>query len=224
MEQTLVHYRFRKNQAPSFYFFLILVGVGMATRWSHRTMLLGFWALMPNHDQLPEKFMRRWSLSFLQFSAPPEGQEIRSGVLLQIPCLLPHLFTIQQALSIASQCSSPEQGPCLDSLKADMRQLNWGEHGGEPSDPGIWVSLEITATHTTRSNPLLTQELGPKAGSRGFQEVRTSRERRSSTTPQCSWNRSSGSMRLSVEWGCPTSNLWDRWGCWRSSCPSLIPF
>lgn len=173
----------QKKPVPSFYFFLILVGVGMATGWSHLTMLLGLWALMPNHDQLPEKSTRRWSLSLPQFSAPPEGQEIRNSVLLQISHRLPHLFTIQQALSIASQCSSPEQGPCLDSLKADMRQLNWGEQGEERSDPGIWVNLEITATHTTRSSPLLTQELGPKVGSRGFQEVETSRERRSSPTP-----------------------------------------
>ena len=97
MEQTLVHYRFRKNQVPSFYLFLILVGCEL----SHLTMLLGLWALMPSRDQLPEKSMRRWSLSLPQFSAPPEGQEIRNGVLLQISHLLPHLFTIQQALSIA---------------------------------------------------------------------------------------------------------------------------
>lgn len=165
----------KKPRSLHFILFSNFGGVGMATRWSHLTMLLGLWALMPSRDQLPEKSMRRWSLSVPQFSAPPEGQEIRNGVLLQILCLLPHLFTIQQALSIASQCSSPEQGPCLDSLKADMRQLNWGEQGGEPSDPGIWVSLEITATHSTRSSSLLIQELGPKAGSRGFQEVKTSR-------------------------------------------------
>lgn len=74
----------KKTQVPSFYFFSNFGGVGMATRWSHLTMLLGLWALMPSGDQLPEKSVRRWSLSVPQFSAPPEGQEIRNGVLLQI--------------------------------------------------------------------------------------------------------------------------------------------
>lgn len=91
----------QKKPGPFILSFSIFGGVGMATGLSHLTMLLGLWALMPSHDQLPEMSMRRWSLSLPQFSAPPEGKEIRNGVLLQISCLLPHLFTIQQALSIA---------------------------------------------------------------------------------------------------------------------------
>ena len=41
-------------------------------------------------------------------------------------------------------------------------------------------SVEKPQQLTTRLNPLLTQELGSKAGIRGFQEVRTPRESRSS--------------------------------------------
>ena len=41
-------------------------------------------------------------------------------------------------------------------------------------------SVEKPQELTTRLNPLLTQELGSKAGIRGFQEVRTPRESRSS--------------------------------------------
>ena len=139
MEQTLVHYRFRKNQAPSFYFFLILVGVGMATRWSHLTMLLGLWALMPNHDQLPEKFMRRWSLSFLQFSAPPEGQEIRSGVLLQIPCLLPHrpsLAHTAQLCSALQPAGSPGPLGCVPAAGVLSEAGRGSAWSGEAQGPG----------------------------------------------------------------------------------------
>ena len=47
-------------------------------------------------------------------------------------------------------------------------------------------SVEKPQQLTARVSPLLIQELGPKAGSRGLQEVRTPRERRSLHTPQCS--------------------------------------
>ena len=55
----------------------------MATGWSHITMLLGLWALMPRQG----KSVRRWCLSFPQVSGPPDGQEIRKGDFLQIPRL-----------------------------------------------------------------------------------------------------------------------------------------
>ena len=84
-------------------------------------------------------------------------------------------------------------------------------------------SVEKPQQLTTRLSPLLTQELRPKAVIRGFQEVRTPRERRSSHTPQCSRNRSSGHVCWSWCEDIPTSDLWDRWGCWRSSHPSLLP-
>lgn len=94
------------------------------------------------------------------------------------------------------------------------------EQGRKPTDPGIWVIRQAIAAHGPRLNPLVTQDLWPKAGSRGFQDLRTLREGKISPTLWCSWNIS---VKLVVGWGSPHLSPLGQAGHWRSSCPFLLP-
>ena len=84
MEQTLVHYRLKKKPRSLhfifFYFWWGGNGYWMVPSYS----ALGLMGTDAQQDQLHGKSVRRWCLSLPQVSAPPEGQEIRNGVLLQI--------------------------------------------------------------------------------------------------------------------------------------------
>ena len=197
-------------------------GVWMATELSHLTMLLGLWALMPSCDQLPEKSMRRWSLSLPQFSAPPKGQEIRNGVLLQISRLLPHLFTIQQALSIAHNA----QALSRDHVYAVWRQI-WGSWTELSKEENQVTQESGPAEKPQKLTVLDWAHFWPKSwGPR--QEAGASKRWGPLEKIEAPPHQSAAETGLWAVWGCwwsgdiPASNFWDRWGCWRSSCPSLV--
>lgn len=127
-----------------------------------------------------------------QFSAPPEGQEIRKWCLITDPLPPPHLFTIQQALSIASQCSSPEQGPCLwqSEGRYEAAELRWARRRTKwPRNLGQFRNHSSSVLDGAHS---WSKSWDSKAGSRGFKRWRL---------PECT-HHSAAETGLRAVWGC----------------------